>query len=370
MASEKLAFRAHARLLTMLGEQLIKNERVALVELVKNSYDADATKVHVDFRGFNSDFTPLPGATIVITDNGIGMTEQLVRTAWMNPATPSKALQKKDEPRTTLGRALQGEKGIGRFATFKLGNEVTLISRARGGSKETRLAVDISALDESESESRPDLDLEFFLEDVPALIDTRTPAVFDGTGEIASTHGTELAISGLRAAWTERLVQGAFDDLDRLQPAMWGGEGASNLRSDFEVVFLKDGTDLRKQVTRGKDLEAALEHAVLRIRDGKFDDVTRTLTYSLNGREIALDIDDAEVRGLKPFKDRFLKDDKGKDLPADTHPDPECGPFGFEFFIFDITPSALSGNFLEKDQARLIKAHRIYLYRDGIRVYP
>ncbi len=85
--SEKLGFRAHARLLTMLGEQLIKNERVALVELVKNAYDADATRVLVDFLGFTEDFKPGPSASIVITDNGVGMTEELVRTAWMNPAT-------------------------------------------------------------------------------------------------------------------------------------------------------------------------------------------------------------------------------------------------------------------------------------------
>ena len=51
--SKKLQIRPYARLLTMLGEQLIKNERIALIELIKNSYDADADWVKVTFQGFD-----------------------------------------------------------------------------------------------------------------------------------------------------------------------------------------------------------------------------------------------------------------------------------------------------------------------------
>lgn len=50
--SENLSFRPYARLLTMLGDQLIKNERIALVEIIKNAYDADADWVKVTFSGF------------------------------------------------------------------------------------------------------------------------------------------------------------------------------------------------------------------------------------------------------------------------------------------------------------------------------
>ena len=53
MTSKPLKFRPYARLLTMLGDQLIKNERIALVELIKNSYDADASWVKVTFKGFD-----------------------------------------------------------------------------------------------------------------------------------------------------------------------------------------------------------------------------------------------------------------------------------------------------------------------------
>lgn len=53
---EKLQFKPYARLLTMLGDQLIKNERIALIELIKNSYDADATKVFVRFENFGENY--------------------------------------------------------------------------------------------------------------------------------------------------------------------------------------------------------------------------------------------------------------------------------------------------------------------------
>lgn len=366
--SEKLGFKAHARLLTMLGEQLIKNDRVALVELVKNAYDADATRVLVDFRGFTDDFTPGVRASIVITDNGIGMTEELVRTAWMNPATPSKKLVKINEPKTTLGRILQGEKGIGRFATFKLGSEVTLVTRASGRPHETTLVVDISVLDEG-SGIDESVTMDLYLEDLPAILDVAEPLVFDGAGTIDSAHGTQLTIGRIRSHWNRRLVEGAFVDLDRLQPLMWADTAEARLKSDFEVIFLRDGVDLEYGKQRTEEFEAALERAVLKVRDGRFDPNDRSFAFVLNGRNVSLSIDDAEVRALKPFKDRFLKNGD-KDLPLDTLPEPECGPFTFEFYIFDRASDAPTANFLDADQRKLITDHRIYLYRDGIRVYP
>jgi len=366
--SEKVGFRAHARLLTMLGEQLIKNERVALVELVKNAFDADATRVLVDFRGFDEDFKPGPNASIFITDNGVGMTDQLVRTAWMNPATPSKKLLKANEPKTTLGRVLQGEKGIGRFATFKLGSEVTLVTRAKSHEDETTLVVDISALDE-ESGLQESVTVDLYLEDVAALLEVDLPRVFDGTGLIASEHGAQLAISGLRASWNQKLVEGAFDDLDRLQPLMWGEVVDEQLKSSFDVVFLRDGVDLELGKRKTEDFEVALGRAVLKVRNGRFDPELRSLAFDLNNRRVTLSIDEGEVRGLKPFKDRFLRDGR-KDLPLDTPAEPSCGPFSFEFYVFDLDRAAPTANQLDGEQKALIKDHRIYLYRDGIRVYP
>lgn len=346
----------------MLGEQLIKNERIALVELVKNAYDADATQVQVDFRGFDEDFGTQPGATIVIVDNGTGMSEEVVRTAWMNPATPTKAAaKKKDEPRTPRGRVLQGEKGIGRFATFKLGSRVALVSRAEGDGEETTLLVDISELNEGEPgrASNPD----FYLEDVAALVDTADPVFFRDAGAFPGDHGARLEISGLRAPWSRRLVREAFDDLDRLQPLMWSPTSDPNLRAEFGVTFLRDGVEMGLGAERNEEFQAVLDRAVLRVTGGCFDEESRSLRFDLNGRPVELSIDSGEVRGLRLFRKWFLQDPKER-------PEPTCGSFGFEFFIFDFSASAPAQHSLDSDEKKLLEDHRVYLYRDGIRVYP
>ena len=123
MKPEALSIRPYARLLTMLGDQLIKNERIALVELIKNAYDADASRVEVLFEDFNENMSHEGHSRIVVRDNGTGMTPKTVRTQWMNPAAPQKYLDKQQGKAKTPGkkRVIQGEKGIGRFAVPETG---------------------------------------------------------------------------------------------------------------------------------------------------------------------------------------------------------------------------------------------------------
>ena len=113
MNPEELSLRPYARLLTMLGDQLIKNERIALVELIKNAYDADADHVEIRFEDFNEDMTCNNRSRIVVLDDGLGMTLDTVRTQWMNPAAPQKYLDKRRGRGKTLGkkRVIQGREG-------------------------------------------------------------------------------------------------------------------------------------------------------------------------------------------------------------------------------------------------------------------
>lgn len=369
--AEQLAFRAHARLLTMLGEQLIKNERIALVELVKNAYDADATIVKVDFVGFGEQFEVLPTSAITITDNGSGMTEEIVKTAWMNPATPSKALVKAQKSTTQRGRVLQGEKGIGRFATFKLGNQVSLVTKTANVDLETTVLVDISGLDEQPGSEVQRLD--FFLEDLVAIFETDKPAVFTGEPPLQSNKGTQLEIRGLRAEWSQELVEFAFADLDRMQPQLWDirdeddsldkPAGTPKKQADFEVLFLKDGADLRLGETRTEEFQTILQRAVLQVTNGRFDAENNEFTFLLNDRPVVLALDDPEIRGLRRFRTHFQNKSGEWD-------EPDCGPFGFEFFIFDFGATAPVKHWLDRHDKSVLKEHRIYLYRDGIRVYP
>ncbi len=83
--SQQHKIRPYARLLTMLGDQLIKNERIALVELIKNAYDADSPWVKVSFINFGEDFKVTPKSKIIIEDAGDGMTFDTIKNHWLNP---------------------------------------------------------------------------------------------------------------------------------------------------------------------------------------------------------------------------------------------------------------------------------------------
>ena len=150
MKSQALSLRPYARLLTMLGDQLIKNERIALVELIKNAYDADANQVDVRFEKFNLDMTHNEQSRIVIIDDGDGMSLDTVLTRWMNPAAPQKHLEKRRGDGRTPGknRVIQGEKGIGRFAVLKMGKVITVTTRTPNDDLETVLNFDFARFDD------------------------------------------------------------------------------------------------------------------------------------------------------------------------------------------------------------------------------
>ena len=123
----------------MLGDQLITNERVALVEIIKNAYDADADSVKVTFSRFDKNYQFSPQSKIIIEDDGVGMTKQILTEHWVSPATPVKKIGKETTDATAKGRKIQGEKGIGRFAILKLGKTVSIVTQpAKGCRPNTR----------------------------------------------------------------------------------------------------------------------------------------------------------------------------------------------------------------------------------------
>lgn len=124
-------FKPKAHILTLLGEELIKNPVMAIYELVKNSYDADSIKVEVIFR----DIEDIENAAIIIQDNGIGMTEDIVENVWLEPGTDfRKPFSTETGERQIIkspifSRVPMGEKGVGRFAVHKLASKILLITR-------------------------------------------------------------------------------------------------------------------------------------------------------------------------------------------------------------------------------------------------
>src|SRR5712691_331163 len=117
--------RPRARMVKIIGEDLIRDNTVGLMELVKNGYDADARIVRVELHHLQT-----PQETVIIVeDDGIGMTEEAICGPWFEPAHGGKEHQKETGTRTPLGRLPLGEKGVGRFAAQRLGHKLELVSR-------------------------------------------------------------------------------------------------------------------------------------------------------------------------------------------------------------------------------------------------
>jgi len=124
-------FKPKAHILTLLGEELIKSPVMAIYELIKNSYDADAKEVNVYFR----DIDNLENGAIIVEDNGTGLTEDVIENVWLEPGSDfrkpvNSSTGLREVIRSPLfDRVPMGEKGIGRFAVHKLSRNILLISR-------------------------------------------------------------------------------------------------------------------------------------------------------------------------------------------------------------------------------------------------
>jgi len=134
-------FKPRARIIKTIGEELISNDNVAVIELVKNCYDADSPIVDITFSGEIevkkegkkiTKYLKKENASLIIYDEGKGMDFPTITSAWMEPATNFK---KKSENQNQ-NRKFTGEKGIGRFASAKLASKLELITKQVNSDKE------------------------------------------------------------------------------------------------------------------------------------------------------------------------------------------------------------------------------------------
>lgn len=119
--SEKMNLTASARLIMQLGEQLIEDELVALLELIKNAYDADANNVDVLID--TNTVTPYGKGRIEIKDDGNGMIPSIVRNSFLRLSTSFKEEEKSS---IYYHRRVLGKKGIGRLSFQRLGNYISV----------------------------------------------------------------------------------------------------------------------------------------------------------------------------------------------------------------------------------------------------
>ncbi len=182
--SESYKIRPAGRHILTIGRDLIQDKYAAIIELVKNSYDADSPDVNVTFKA-SSD---RKSYKINIEDHGHGMSRETVVDKWMVPSTDDK-LKRGLSPE---GRIMQGRKGVGRYAASILGNDL-LLETITGKGEKTTLLVEWAGFEEAT-----------YLDDVEILIETE---------ETDLPPGTRLTISGDR----ELLSEWDQDQIEKLK---------------------------------------------------------------------------------------------------------------------------------------------------------
>jgi signal transduction histidine kinase len=308
--SGEVSFEPRARLLKLLGGELIRDDTMAVVELVKNAHDADASLVKLEFRS-----TRDGSGEILIEDDGNGMNLENFMSGWMQPAGSQK--RKKKYHYTRKRRRVLGEKGVGRFAVDRLGGQLELISRARRTPNEVVANFDWDEFDDGD---RP-------LSEITSAWSERRPRLFK------NRYGTQLRIRGLRSRWTERNFRKLHSKLKRLVSPFGNGH-------DFEIKLTSD---------EFPDYSGTMETSFL-------DRAPHSITADFNGE------DTIDYR----FRDgtSFSRNWEGAGELA-------CGPVSISLHSFDLEQEKISRIGSRVDvRAWLREWSGVSIYRDGYRVLP
>jgi len=330
-----------------LGDELISSELVAVIELVKNAYDADATRVLVRFH------EPLERGTggIDILDDGHGMTLGTIEGAWLEPATPYRRRGRLSE---TLGREVLGEKGVGRFAVSRLADDLELITRRPDAPMETTVLFDWRVFDDDDA----------YLEDIEIAWEQGGPSAFVPGGESEALwmdgdppaparlcRGTLLRLTTLRTTWGPAQLRHLSNGLSRLVSPFL-----------FETQRERpDAFSIRLDIPSMPDLSGPVEPP----------EALRNPHYTLNAHVDANGVYTAKmsVRGrTEPIvrSSRVVVDETS----------PVSGPFDVELRVWDRDAASMSelagkaGRTAKQVRSDLNDAAGVNVYRDGFRVLP
>lgn len=331
-----------------LGDELISSEVVAVIELVKNAYDADATRVLVRFH------EPLePGrGGIDVIDDGHGMSLETVRTAWLEPATPYRRRAPLSEE---LRRHVLGEKGIGRFAASRLADDLELVTRRPGDDVETTVLFDWRLFDSDTA----------YLDEIQIAWEQAEPVEFTPDGVTQALwpdgqppspgrlhRGTLLRMTSLRNGWSERELSDLRNGLSRLvSPFLF--EQKRDTPDAFSILL--DTPSFPALSGRVEPPEALRSpHYSMRAEVDANAKYTATITLRDGSKPVT------KTGTLRGF------DERG----------PASGPFTLELRVWDrdrTSMAELAGQTnTTSSQVRkdLDDAAGVSLYRDGFRVLP
>ncbi len=335
--SEAHRIRPAGRHILTIGRDLIHDHYAAIVELVKNAYDADSPDVNIKFE----DSSDSSGYSICISDHGHGMSRETVVNRWMVPSTDDK-LVRRTSPN---GRVMQGRKGVGRYAASVLGKDLLLETVTSTGEK-TTILVEWKSFEVAE-----------YLEDVEVLIET------ENTSE---PQGTRLTING-----------------DKAQLADWDTAQFNKLR--FELKKLISPITVLSGGEKNTDT-FRIELNISRFLEGQREVIVETIVpypiFDLFDYRIAGTIH-ANGQGLLKYSTQKARNTPDEEVAFDLGSPTTCGELGFDIRVYDREKDSIEsligrglkdefGNYVGRLQARqlLNDYNGIGVYRHGFRIRP
>jgi len=319
---ENVRFSVDAGVINRLGKELVGRHETAVSELVKNSYDADALTVDLYFKDCDK-----PGGTLTIEDSGLGMTRKQLVKGFMTISSSDKIHNPKS-PRYNRTRA--GQKGIGRFATQRIGQELTIVTQTLKSDKALKVTVD---WDKYEMDSNL------------LLISNTIEEV-----EKEKEEGTTLTIKNVRDSWSDSMIKRAYKYIsDLLQPFPLSDRFEKS-KSDpgFKATFYRDGNIVIDEES------AFFQHALAEIE--AYVDEKGQGYYSFKSKKLSIP-EEVYLIGKKDRDDRF-KDLKNIHLKA-------------YYFIYNSNKTSFIPKTVNTYILQNAKENGgIRLYRNGFRVLP
>ena len=309
-----------------VGKGIIKDSYTAILELVKNSFDADAEEVRIKLI-FNE-----TESKITIEDDGHGMTFETVTKKWMVPSTQDKLRQKKSRYKK---RPLQGRKGIGRYAASILGEDLLMITTEKETLETTELLLDWKDFYSDKK----------YLEDVNILIES-----YKSTNNIP---GTFLTVSGSHT-WSDIELDRLIRSLKRLLSPF------DEIDDDFKIFLEIHKTDSEKYSTYSEQIKPLpiLEHYHYRVY-GQVD-----LSDTTNEEEIIdinLTIENKSLANILPVQvNKKVKLKDGQKF---------CGFLKVDIRAFDLDEE-LPGISGDESKKMVKEIPGIAIIKDGFRVRP
>jgi len=334
--TDRIPFRMHPRVFAALGADLVTNDVVAVIELVKNSYDAMASRVDVIYAVDKES-----GPVLEISDDGIGMSRHTLETAWSVVATPYRTTHSV-EKRGKMTRRSSGEKGLGRLSAARLGKRLQMYTKA---AHEKCWLVEVNWSDLAH-------------QDTLDACEATCKLVAGAQCPIKET-GTQVRIFDLETDWSPDQFEELRENLSRLIAPFGSAE-------DFEIHLEVEGSgDLDTKISAPEFLSKP-PYAIRGHVDGLGNVKAKYEYHPIIPAKSRYDQLGLSWTDVKEASEGRLR----------THKSPSCGPFEFEIRAWDISSTDtedLSQRFqIAKASVRKsIRAHKgISVYRDGILVLP